>query len=96
MYNKENFIVIIKNVKTVTKKEKLMDEKQLKQLADSLTIKEKIAQTVQLNGDLFTDSDVMNTGPTKELGFPDDFDLSQIGSIYNINEPEKLKKSKQK
>ena len=92
MYNKENFIVIIKNVKTVTKKEKLMDEKQLKQLADSLTIKEKIAQTVQLNGDLFTDSDVMNTGPTKELGFPDDFDLSQIGSIYNINEPEKLKK----
>ncbi|WP_407862426.1 hypothetical protein [Enterococcus faecium] len=47
-----------------------------------MTIKEKIAQTVQLNGDLFTDSDVMNTGPTKELGFPDDFDLSQIGSIY--------------
>ncbi|OTN99518.1 hypothetical protein A5804_001008 [Enterococcus faecium] len=49
-----------------------MDEKQLKQLVDSLTIKEKIAQTVQLNGDLFTDSNVMNTGPTKELGFPDD------------------------
>ncbi len=73
MYNKENFIVIIKSVKTVTKKEKIMDEKQLKQLVDSLTIKEKIAQTVQLNGDLFTDSNVMNTGPTKELGFPDDF-----------------------
>ncbi|EHH1653799.1 hypothetical protein SM3_01741 [Enterococcus faecium EnGen0176] len=73
-----------------------MDEKQLKQLVDSLTIKEKIAQTVQLNGDLFTDSDVMNTGPTKELGFPDDFDLSQIGSIYNINEPEKLKKIQKK
>lgn len=73
-----------------------MDEKQLKQLVDSLTIKEKIAQTVQLNGDLFTDSDVMNTGQTKELGFPDDFDLSQIGSIYNINEPEKLKKIQKK
>ncbi|WP_165004554.1 MULTISPECIES: glycoside hydrolase family 3 N-terminal domain-containing protein [unclassified Enterococcus] len=73
-----------------------MNEKKLKQLADSLTIKEKIAQTVQLNGDLFVESDVMNTGPTKELGFPEDFDLSQVGSIYNVNDPKKLKKIQQK
>jgi beta-glucosidase len=73
-----------------------MNETKLKQLADSLTVKEKVAQTIQLNGDLLIENDVMNTGPTKELGFSDDFDLSAIGSIYNVNDPQKLYKIQQK
>jgi beta-glucosidase len=97
LYKRKKNLPIIKNVKTVTKRRKpKMKESELKQLADSLTLKEKIAQTVQLNGDLFTDSGVMNTGPTKELGFSEDFDLYQIGSIYNVNDPKKLKEIQEK
>nr|WP_213016889.1 glycoside hydrolase family 3 N-terminal domain-containing protein [Desemzia sp. RIT 804] len=62
----------------------------------SLSLQDKIAQTVQLNGDLFTNSGVMNTGPTKELGFSEDFDMNLIGSIYNVNDPEKLKEIQQR
>ncbi|MFP7306639.1 glycoside hydrolase family 3 N-terminal domain-containing protein [Enterococcus faecalis] len=73
-----------------------MNETKLKQLADSLTVIEKVAQTIQLNGDLLIENDVMNTGPTKELGFSDDFDMNSIGSIYNVNDPQKLYKIQKK
>lgn len=73
-----------------------MNEMKLKQLADYLTVTEKVAQTIQLNGDLLIENDVMNTGPTKDLGFSDDFDTSSIGSIYNVNDPQKLYKLQKK
>jgi len=73
-----------------------LEENKLKKILYSLSLKEKIAQTVQLNGDLFTESGVIPTGPIKDLGLPDDLDIHQIGSIYNINDPEKLRKIQQK
>lgn len=68
-----------------------MKENKLKEILNTLSLKEKIAQTVQLNGDLFTESGVMPTGPLKDLGLPDSFDIHQVGSIYNVNNPEKLR-----
>lgn len=68
-----------------------MEKNKLKEILNTLSLKEKIAQTVQLNGDLFTDSGVMPTGPLKDLGLPDNFDIHQVGSIYNVNDPEKLR-----
>ncbi len=73
-----------------------MEENRLKEILSTLSLKQKIAQTVQLNGDLFTDSGVIPTGPIKDLGLPDDLDIHQIGSIYNINDPEKLRKIQEK
>lgn len=73
-----------------------MEENRLKEILSTLSLKQKIAQTVQLNGDLFTDSGVIPTGPIKDLGLPDDFDIHQVGSIYNINDPEKLRKIQEK
>lgn len=69
-----------------------MRERELLRLLNSLTVQEKIAQTVQLNGDLFVDSEVMNTGPVKNLGFSNEFNLYEIGSIYNVNDVDKLRK----
>jgi beta-glucosidase len=70
----------------------IMDTKELRNLFERLTIREKIAQTIQLNGSLVVENDVMNTGPMQELGLPSDLNLYEIGSIYNVNDFEKLKR----
>ncbi|WP_430611732.1 glycoside hydrolase family 3 N-terminal domain-containing protein [Enterococcus sp. DIV0876] len=67
-----------------------MKEHKLKELFASLSITDKIAQTIQLNGDLFVESGVMQTGPAKDLGFDSEPNFYEIGSIYNVNDHQKL------
>ncbi|WP_291649457.1 glycoside hydrolase family 3 N-terminal domain-containing protein [Clostridium sp.] len=68
-----------------------MNREELRELLNSLTIREKIAQTVQLNGNIFTEKEkTMNTGPVKDLGFKDSFDFYEIGSTYNVNDYEEV------
>ncbi len=47
-----------------------MDSKKLKELFQQLTPEEKIAQTIQLNGSLVIENEVMSTGPMQDLGLP--------------------------
>ncbi|MBO0481074.1 glycoside hydrolase family 3 N-terminal domain-containing protein [Candidatus Enterococcus courvalinii] len=67
-----------------------MEEQKLKELFDSLSIDDKVSQTIQLNGDLFVESGVMTTGPVKDLGFKKEPNFYEIGSIYNVNDYQKL------
>lgn len=70
-----------------------MDIKELRKLLNSLTIKEKVAQTVQLNGNIFRETDkTIKTGPIKDLGFNDSFNIYEIGSIYNVNDYKEISK----
>ena len=73
-----------------------MDKKRLKNLFQQLTVDEKIAQTVQLNGSLIAEYDVMNTGPMENLGLPEDLNIYEVGSIYNVNDFQKLKELQEK
>ena len=60
-----------------------MEEKQLRVLLDSLTLKEKIGQMIQLSGDFFGDNKEINTGPAEKLGI----DLEMVaytGSVLNV------------
>lgn len=68
-----------------------MEADQLQALFDRLSVQEKIAQMIQLNGSILSENDVMNTGPMEELGLPQELDVFEIGSIYNINDHQKLK-----
>lgn len=65
------------------------DELQL--LFKKLTVQDKIAQTIQLNGSVIIENDVMNTGPMEELGLPKDLNVYELGSIYNVNDHQRLK-----
>lgn len=67
-----------------------MEEQKLRELFHRLSVHDKIAQTIQLNGDLFVESGVMNTGPAKDLGFQKEPNFYEIGSIYNVNDHQKL------
>lgn len=69
-----------------------MEKKELRVLFKSLTIEEKISQTLQLNGNLLVENDVMTTGPAADLGLPPNLNLYEIGAIYNVNDYSKLKK----
>lgn len=68
-----------------------LKEAELKKLFNDLSDEEKVSQTVQLNGDLFVKSGVMSTGPKTDVGFPANFNYYEIGSIYNVNDHQKLK-----
>lgn len=68
-----------------------MDTKKLRKLFLQLSSEEKVAQTIQLNGSLLIDNDVMTTGPMEELGLPKDLSIYEIGSVYNVNDYEKLR-----
>lgn len=46
-----------------------METDQLQALFDRLSVQEKIAQTIQLNGSILSENDVMNTGPMEELDY---------------------------
>lgn len=67
-----------------------MDSKKLKELFQQLTPEEKIAQTIQLNGSLVIENEVMSTGPMQDLGLPKSLKIHEIGSIYNVNDHQKL------
>lgn len=47
-----------------------MDSEKLKELFQQLTPEEKIAQTIQLNGSLVIENEVMTTGPMQDLELP--------------------------
>ncbi|OJG82795.1 beta-glucosidase [Enterococcus ratti] len=68
-----------------------MRKQELQTLFENLSLQEKIAQTIQLNGSVLIENDVMNTGPMEELGLPKELNVYEIGSIYNINDHQKLK-----
>ncbi|WP_163654866.1 glycoside hydrolase family 3 N-terminal domain-containing protein [Listeria sp. PSOL-1] len=68
-----------------------MKKVQLQKLFEQLSTTEKIAQTIQLNGSLLVENDVMNTGPMEELGLSSSLNIYEIGSIYNVNDFQKLK-----
>lgn len=68
-----------------------MKTAELQTLFKNLTVQDKIAQTIQLNGSVIIENDVMNTGPMEELGLPKDLNVYELGSIYNVNDPQKLK-----
>lgn len=59
-----------------------MKEKQLKELLDSLSLKEKIGQLVQLGGEFFASSDV-STGPQAALGI-EPWVVENAGSVLNV------------
>lgn len=67
-----------------------MDSEKLKELFQQLTPEEKIAQTIQLNGSLVIENEVMTTGPMQDLGLPPNLNIHEIGSIYNVNNYQKL------
>ncbi len=68
-----------------------MREEQLRELLDSLTLKEKIGQLIQLSGDFYTDDEALKVGPAGKLGIdPEMIGLS--GSVLNVIGAEKTKK----
>ncbi|MFD2390106.1 glycoside hydrolase family 3 N-terminal domain-containing protein [Enterococcus gallinarum] len=69
-----------------------MDIRELRKLFMQLSPEEKVAQTVQLNGSLVVENDVMNTGPMQDLGLPEELNFYEIGAIYNVNDFAKLKR----
>lgn len=68
-----------------------MKKDELQALFKNLSTQDKIAQTIQLNGSVIIENDVMNTGPREELGLPKDLNVYEIGSIYNVNDHQRLK-----
>lgn len=65
-----------------------MREEQLKNLLDSLTVKEKIGQLVQLSSEFFSTGDVA-TGPREELGI-EPWVVEHAGSALNAVGAEKV------
>lgn len=59
-----------------------MEEKELKKLFNSLSLKEKIGQLIVLGGQFFGDDDVV-TGLTAKWGFPKEM-LKYVGSTMNV------------
>ncbi len=67
-----------------------MQEEKLKELLDSLTLKEKIGQLIQLSGDFYSEDEALKVGPAGKLGIsPEMVDLS--GSVLNVIGAEKTK-----
>lgn len=68
-----------------------MTEEKLKELLNSLSLKEKIGQLIQLSGDFYTDDEAMKVGPQQKLGIDQEtVDLS--GSVLNVSGAEKVRK----
>ncbi|WP_162012216.1 beta-glucosidase BglX [Streptococcus sp. S784/96/1] len=60
-----------------------MEQEKLYQLMNSLTLKEKIGQLIQLSGDFFG-NDNISTGPIEELGIDNEM-IQYTGSILNVS-----------
>ncbi|MGT2803049.1 beta-glucosidase BglX [Streptococcus henryi] len=60
-----------------------MKEKELQKLFQSLTLKEKIGQLVQLSGEFFGSVDEVSTGPAKKMGIHPEM-VSLAGSVLNV------------
>lgn len=68
-----------------------MTEERLKELLQSLTLREKIGQLIQLSGDFFTEDEAMKVGPQKKLGICEDM-IGLCGSVLNVAGAEKVKR----
>lgn len=68
-----------------------MTERQLKELLQSLTLREKIGQLIQLSGDFFTEDEAMKVGPQQKLGIHEEM-IALCGSVLNVAGAEKVKK----
>ncbi len=70
-----------------------MNQKEIEDLLNKMTIEEKIGQMVQIAGDIFLSEDTnsMLTGPLKDLHLSNE-KLYQIGSVLNIVGAERVKK----
>lgn len=66
-----------------------MEEKKLKKLFDSLSLKEKIYQLVQLSGEFFN-TDALAVGPQEKLGIAKEV-VDNVGSVLNVLGAEKVK-----
>jgi len=73
-----------------------IETEKLNELFESLTLEEKIAQTVLLNGDTMTEDESVLTGPKKDLGFNEEFDFNEVGSIFNLNNYKNIYKLQKK
>jgi beta-glucosidase len=62
----------------------------LKALFDDMTSTEKVAQTIQVNGDLVGEGS-LKTGPQVDLGFSRGFDFNTAGSVFNVTKPDQLR-----
>ena len=60
-----------------------MKEEALQRLFQSLTLKEKIGQLVQLSGEFFGSTDEVNTGPAKKMGIHPEM-VFLAGSVLNV------------
>jgi beta-glucosidase len=67
-----------------------MNKEKLLELFNQMTLEEKIAQLVQLDGSLYSENAAV-TGPKAKLGISDDV-INNMGSIYNVFGAERLKK----
>lgn len=73
-----------------------MEKEWLIKKADSLSVKEKIGQLVQLTGDfLDQDTNTVITGPIKKLGLNEDYFIHDTGSILNTTDRKKIKEIQQ-
>lgn len=74
-----------------------MDKKELEKILTSLSLEEKIGQTVQLTSEFFsTDFNSVQTGPAQEIGLPNDFDILNVGSVLNVTDPHEVQKLQEK
>ncbi|NOU77485.1 beta-glucosidase BglX [Paenibacillus sp. LMG 31459] len=71
-----------------------MEDSKLQELFDSLTLKEKIYQMVQLSGDFFANTEFV-TGPLEKVGLSEEV-FENLGSVYNIFGGAKAMKDLQK
>lgn len=67
-----------------------MKREKLLELLKQMTLEEKIAQLVQLDGSLYSENAAV-TGPKAKLGISDEI-ISNMGSVYNVFGAENLKK----
>jgi len=68
-----------------------LEETKLKEVLDSLSLKEKIGQLIQLSGEFFSTDDKISTGPQKKLGISDEM-IRLTGSVLNVAGAKKTRK----
>ena len=67
-----------------------MEESKLRNLLESLTLKEKIGQLIQLSGEFYSDEEEIVTGPQEKLGISSEM-IELSGSVLNVAGAKKTK-----
>ncbi|MCH4160278.1 MAG: beta-glucosidase BglX [Bifidobacterium sp.] len=68
-----------------------MEQTQLVDLLDQMTVDEKVGQLLQLTGDFYSDKAEERTGPMTQLGLSDD-DLANAGTVLGVSGAEECLK----